>query len=142
MAQQRQLINGVAYSWSRISFSVYGVAITGIYALTYKVKREKKDIVASGDEPHARHIGAKEYSGSIELDMKEVERIRDAVRAVGGTDLTDAPASPLIVEFMEGLNTRKHVIKNMEFLEDGYDLKQGENVKVSLPIIYAGIDFN
>ncbi|MDB9498575.1 hypothetical protein [Nodularia spumigena] len=135
------LINGKAFAWSRIQFSVYGTVITGIRAVNYKEKQDKKDTVSAGVEPSTRHYGNKEYSGSVELEMREVQRIRAAVIANGGKSLLDAPPSPFTIEFLDDTVTYTHTLLNFEFLEDGNDLKQGSEVTATLPIIFAGVEY-
>lgn len=141
MATQTQaLINGNSYAYSAVQFEIFGAMVTGVRALDYKEKQDKKDQYASGTEPSSRVYGTKEYSGSIELEMKEVERIRDAM--VGSKSLLDIPPFTITVSFLRNSKLVTHKLLNCEFMEDGNSLKTGEAVNAQLPIIFAGIEYN
>ena len=117
------LINGKAYSWSEIVFSILDVPVAGVTAITYTGEQEKNNNMGSGDEPVSRGRGSKNYTGSIDLSMNTVEALRDV--ATNG-DLLDLPMFNIVVSFLNTQGVQRHVLQNVEFVDDGVEASQGD----------------
>ena len=132
------LINGVAYSWSSISFVLFGVPVVGIVNIEYKVKQTKTNNYGSGPEPVSRGYGRKEYDGSIEIYLDEWKKIIAAAPskdplAIGWFDIPVIYGNSLA-------NATKDVLKAVEFMEDPFSAKEGDTkLTVKIPLIIGGI---
>ena len=51
------LINGVAYSWASINFTLFGVPVAGIVSIEYNRKQAKTNNYGAGTEPVSRGYG-------------------------------------------------------------------------------------
>ena len=132
------LINGVAYSWSSISFVLFGVPVAGIVNIEYKRKQAKTNNYGAGPEPVSRGYGKKEYDGSIEIYLDEWKRIikaspsRDPL-AIGWFDIPVLYGNSVA-------DATKDVLKAVEFLEDPFNAKEGDTkLTVKIPLIIGAI---
>ena len=132
------LINGVAYSWSSISFVLFGVPVAGIVNIEYKRKQAKTNNYGAGPEPVSRGYGKKEYDGSIEIYLDEWKRIikaspsRDPL-AIGWFDIPVLYGNSVA-------DATKDVLKAVEFLEDPFTAKEGDTkMTVKIPLIIGAI---
>ena len=132
------LINGVAYSWSSISFVLFGVPVAGIVNIEYKRKQAKTNNYGAGQEPVSRGYGKKEYDGSIEIYLDEWKRIikaspsRDPL-AIGWFDIPVLYGNSVA-------DATKDVLKAVEFLEDPFTAKEGDTkLTVKIPLIIGAI---
>lgn len=132
------LINGVAYSWSSISFVLFGVPVAGIVNIEYKRKQTKTNNYGAGQEPISRGYGKKEYDGSIEIYLDEWKRViaaspsRDPL-AIGWFNIQVLYGNSVA-------DATKDVLQAVEFLEDPFTAKEGDTkLTVKLPLIIAGI---
>jgi hypothetical protein len=132
------LINGVAYSWSSISFVLFGVPVAGIVNIEYKRKQAKTNNYGAGSEPVSRGYGKKEYDGSIEIYLDEWKRIikaspsRDPL-AIGWFDIPVLYGNSVA-------DATKDVLKAVEFLEDPFTAKEGDTkMTVKIPLIIGAI---
>ena len=119
------LINGTAYSYSDIAATIAGLAVYSFAAINYTQEQPKENNMGAGTLPVSRGRGAKNASGSMELDMDEVEKLRDAI--AGGSLLDIAPFD-ITVTFINGVKTVTHILKNCEFVDDGVETSQGDTV--------------
>lgn len=117
------LINGRAYDFTQITVSLLSVPLSGVSALNYSEEQEKTNNFGTGNRPTSRGQGPIDSSGSIELSMNEVEAIRDA--APDGS-LLKIPAFDITVVFGNPQKPVVHVLKNVEFTNDGVDSSQGD----------------
>lgn len=132
------LINGVAYSWSSISFVLFGVPVVGIVNIEYKRKQTKTNNYGAGQEPISRGYGKKEYDGSIEIYLDEWKRV------IAASPLRDPLAIGWFnIQVLYGnsvADATKDVLQAVEFLEDPFTAKEGDTkLTVKLPLIIAGI---
>lgn len=141
MPNNTPLINGKAYSWSSVTVQIFGSEIKGISAINYKESQKKENQYGIGSQPTSRMHGNVEYTGSITFEMKEIERIRDAIQSPKKS-LLSIPMFPVTVTFEDNYKVVTHVLQNCEFTEDGNDLKNNEAANMTIPIIFAGIDYN
>jgi len=117
------LINGRAYDFTQIVFSMLGVPITGVTAINYAEEQEKVNNFAAGTRPNTRGQGPIDANGSVELSMNEIEALRDA--APDGS-LLKIPAFDITIVYGNPQKPVVHVLKNVEFLNDGVDASQGD----------------
>ena len=61
------LVNGVAYSWSSVSFVLFGVPVAGIVNIEYKSKQTKTNNYGSGVEPVSMRVGLNKRANSAFL---------------------------------------------------------------------------
>ena len=137
---KQQFIRGTSYSWSNVVVNIGGNKITGIKSINYKSKQAKQNNYGAGNMPFSRGRGNKEFEGSMQLFMEEVE----ALQAASPTgDLNDIPPFDIVVAFLpEGGNIITHTLKYCEFTENGRDLKQGEmEITPELTLIIGNIDY-
>jgi hypothetical protein len=132
------LINGVAYSWSSISFVLFGVPVAGIVNIEYKRKQAKTNNYGAGTEPVSRGYGKKEYDGSIEIYLDEWKRVikaapsRDPL-AIGWFDIPVLYGNSVA-------DATKDTLRAVEFLEDPFTAKEGDTkLTVKIPLIIGAI---
>ena len=117
------LINGRAYDYTQITAVVLGVPLAGISAINYVTTQDKTNNFGTGNQPVSRGRGAKDTVGSLELSMNETEAIRNAI---ANGDLLDIPPFDIVMVFGNIQNPVTHVLKNVEFSNDGVDTTQGD----------------
>jgi hypothetical protein len=117
------LINGKAFDYVDIQVSILGVELNGVTEINYTEEQEKVNNFGTGNNPVSRGRGPRDTTGSIGLDMNEVEALRDA--APNGS-LLDLPSTDVVIIFGNVQNPQTHQIKNMEFTDDGVETTQGD----------------
>lgn len=117
------LINGKAYDYTQITVSILGSPLAGVSTINYTETQDKTNNYGTGNRPVSRGHGAIMCEASMEISMNDVERLRDA-----STDrsLLSLPAFDILILFINGVTTHKHVIKNCEFTSDGVETSQGD----------------
>jgi hypothetical protein len=140
MINQATLINGVAYSWSDISLTLFGVPVVGILAIEWKRKQIKTNNYGVGSEPVSRGYGRVDYEASIEIYQEEWQNIKLAALAIGG-DVLNIGWFDIIVKYGNNLSdVRTTTLKNCEFTEDTFSAKEGDTkLVVKLPLIIGGL---
>ncbi len=136
------MINGNRYAWGNVNVNILGRTVTGITAISYEEKVEKKNHYGAGNMPVHRGIGNYEASAKITLFSYEVDAI---LRAAGpGKRLTDIPPFDITVSYIpDGTDTLvTHVIRNAEFTGNKREVKQGDTaVEVELELIVSHIEW-
>ena len=133
------IINGINYSWSNVSFVLFGVPVVGITKIEYKRKQAKSNNYGAGPNPVSRGYGNYEYEGSIELYTDEWKRIIQS--APGRDPLSIAPFDIEVTFSGRGLTAEKDRLRSCEFMEDPLSANQGDNkLMVTIPLIIAQID--
>jgi len=132
------LINRRSFDFASIQLEMLGIVVSGVASIKYGVKQEKTNNYGAGTNPVSRGYGKKEYSGSIQLEMKEVERIYDALGK--DKDLTDIPPFPITVSYLNNYKVITHKLRDCEFLNDNIDAKTGDvNISQELELIVGSI---
>lgn len=133
------LINGVAYSWSTIAFTLFGVPVAGIVNIEYNAKQEKTNNYGAGSEPVSRGYGRKEYEGSIELYLDEWKKIiaaapnRDPL-AIGWFDIPVTYGNSVA-------DATSDILRAVEFLENPFTAAEGDTkLTVKIPLVIGRID--
>lgn len=137
----RPLVNGQAYSWAQIACNVLGVEIAGITAISYDEKQEKQDNFGAGNRPVSRGRGNKVATGSITLEMAEVQ----ALQAIApNRDINDIPPFDIVVSYIPtgGTGTVSHILRNCEFTNNAREVNQNDmTIPVQLELIISHIDW-
>lgn len=133
------LINGRAYDFAQIVTTILGVPVAGISAVTYTEEQEKVNNYGAGNRPVSRGHGPITASGSVTLQMNDVEAIRDA--APDGS-LLKIPSFDITVTYLNSQKPVTHVLKNCEFLSDGVEATQGDsNIERSFDLVISNINY-
>jgi len=133
------LINGIAYSWSTITFNLFGVPVAGIVSIEYKRKQAKTNNYGAGVEPVSRGYGKKEYEGSIEIYLDEWKKVISAApsrdpMAIGWFDIPVGYGNSIA-------DLTKDTLRAVEFMEDPFTAKEGDTkLTVKIPLIIGQID--
>jgi len=129
------LINGRAFDFTQITATILGVPMASVSAISYVETQEKANNKGAGNRPVSRGQGSIEVEASITLSMNDVEALRDV--APDGS-LVKLPAFEIIVVFGNAQSPQRHVLKNVEFMDDGVeasvddtDLARSFNIAVS-----------
>lgn len=136
------LVNGEAYSWAQITLGIDGVAVAGIKAISYGENQTVVNNYGAGRFPVSRGYGAVEVTGSITLEMTDVEAIQ---RAAPNGRIQDYPEFPVTVSFvpLNGGGIVTHRLNNCRFMENKRDMSQGDtSVDVELPLLPSHITWN
>ena len=118
------LVNGEAYDYTKITVLVLGVPLAGISSINYTEEQEKTNNFGTGDRPVSIGKGPIDASGSFEISMNDVEALRDV--AIEGSLLKLPPFDIPIIFSNSGNLPRTHVLKNVEFTDDGVETSQGD----------------
>ena len=136
------LINkfGRVAGWNNVKLVMLGRQVEGITALSYKDNQEKENVYGAGSMPVGRGSGNYKAEASITLLKEEVNAL---LMALGpGKRLTDIEPFdiPVIYEY-DGL-VMKDVIRNVEFTDNGVDVKQGDkSIATQYTLITSHIDW-
>jgi hypothetical protein len=117
------LINGRAYDYVDIQLSILGAEINGVTEINYTQEQEKANNFGTGAFPTSRGRAARDTSGSLGLSMNEVEALRE-VAPLG--NLLDIGMFDIVIVFGNVQAPQTHVVKNVEFIDDGVETTQGD----------------
>ena len=133
------LINGQAFDYAQIIPVYLGVPLVSMTSITYEEIQEKVDNPGTGNRPISRGRADIKSTGSIELSMNDIEALRDAVPDGSGS-LLALPATDFILVFGNPQNVQTHVLKNLEFTNDGGTGTQGDtDLKMTLNFIISNV---
>ena len=117
------LINGTAYDFTQIIFSILDTPIAGVKAINYTVEQTKENNFGTGNQPVSRGRGAKNPTGSVEISMNDVEALRDVAQ---DGDLTNIPPFDIVITYGNPQNVVTHRLIATEFTNDGVEATQGD----------------
>jgi hypothetical protein len=133
------LVNGRSYDFTSITVSILGVPLVGISAISYTEEQTKENNFGTGNRPVSRGRGAINASGSIDIHMEDVEKIR---QAAPNRSLLQLPAFDIVVVFGNPTNPRVHILKNAEFTSDGVEASQGDTAFVrSFDLVLSHVEY-
>lgn len=133
------LINGRAYDFTQITFVALGVPITSISSISYQEEQEKTNNFGTGNRPVSRGQGPIDANGSVEVSMNDIEALRDA--APSGS-LLQIPAFDVTIVFGNPQKPVVHVLKNVEFTNDGVDSTQGDtDLKRTFDLVISNVKY-
>lgn len=131
------LINGQAFDFSQITPLYLGVPLVSLTSITYEEVQEKVDNPGTGNRPISRGRADIKANGSMEISMNDVEALREV--APEGS-LLALPASDFILVFGNPQNIQTHILKNLEFTNDGGTGTQGDtDLKMTLNFIISNV---
>lgn len=131
------LINGQAFDYAQITPLYLGVPLVSMTSITYEETQEKVDNPGTGNRGISRGRADIKSSGSIELSMNDIEALREV--ALNGS-LLALPASDFILVFGNPQNIQTHILKNLEFTNDGGTGTQGDtDLKMTLNFIISNV---
>ena len=133
------LINGINYSWAKVTLTLFGVPFVGITKIDYKIKQNKDNNYGVGAQPVSRGYGNYEYEGSIEIYQDEWKRI---IAASPNRDpLLIAPFDIQVVFSGRGVLADVDNLRSCEFLESTFSANQGDTkLMVTVPLIIGLIE--
>ena len=133
------LVNGIAFDFVQLTPLFLGVPLVSMSSITYEEIQEKVNNFGIGNRPVSRGRGAIDASGSMELSMNDIEAIRDV--APNGSLLL-LPASDFVLVFGNPQNIQTHVLKNLEFTNDGVTGTVGDtDLKLTLNFVISDIQY-
>ena len=133
------LVNGIAFDFVQLTPLFLGVPLVSMSSITYEEVQEKVNNFGVGNRPVSRGRGAIDASGSMEISMNDIEAIRDI--APNGSLLL-IPASDFILIFGNPQNIQTHVLKNLEFTNDGVTGTQGDtDLKLTLNFVISNVQY-
>ena len=137
------LINGIRHSWGSVKMNILGRTVTGVDAISYGEKQEKKNNYGAGNRVVSRGRGRIEPNAKFTLHAYEVDAIQKQLPK--GKTLFDIEPFDIIISYMpegsDGLIT--HVIRNAEFTSNQRDIKEGDTViKTEFEPIVSHIEWN
>ncbi|HDZ13348.1 hypothetical protein LCGC14_1178710 [marine sediment metagenome] len=133
------LVNGQAFSYVQITPLFLGVPLVSMSSITYEETQEKSNNFGTGNRPVSRGHAAIEATGSIELSMNDIEAMREV--APNGS-LLQIPASDFVLVFGNPQNIQTHVLKNLEFTNDGGTGTQGDtDLKLTLNFVISHVQY-
>ena len=131
------LINGEAFTFAQITPLYLTVPLVSMTSITYEETQEKVDNPGTGNRPISRGRADIKANGSIELSMNDIEALRE-VTPQGSLLLL--PATDFILVFGNVQNVQTHVLKNLEFINDGGTGTQGDtDMKMTLNFIISNV---
>lgn len=132
------LINGVAYSWADINAHMLGRTVLGITAISYEDDQDITDNYGGGQFATSRGYGQIKFKGSLTMEMKEVERLTEAVPT---GRLQDIPPFPITTSYVNAANkTVTHKLIMCQFKNNKRNVKSGDtNIEVELELVIANI---
>ena len=131
------LVNGIAFDFVQLTPLFLGVPLVSMSSITYEEVQEKVNNFGIGNRPVSRGRGAIDAIGSMELSMNDIEAIRDV--APGGSLLL-LPASDFVLVFGNPQNVQTHILKNLEFTNDGVTGTQGDtDLKLTLNFVISNV---
>jgi len=137
MGQTATLINGRAYSYIDITAVGLGGAFPGMKNISYEQTQDKVNNFGTSVKPVSRGYGKRDASGSLELSMNDLEALRDA--APNGS-LLDIPAFDLILVFGNPQKPVTHILKSLEFTNDGGDYTEDDtDLTYTLNFVFADL---
>jgi hypothetical protein len=95
--------------------------------------------MGQGNRPVSRGRGPIDANGSLDISMNDIEAIRDA--APDGS-LLKIPPFDIVVVFGNPQKPVTHVLKNVEFLNDGVETSQGDkDIKRTFDLVISHIKY-
>ena len=131
------LINGQAFDFAQIIPLYLDTPLVSLTSITYEEVQEKVDNPGTGNRPISRGRADIKASGSMELSMNDIEALREV--APEGSLLL-LPATDFLLVFGNPQNVQTHVLKNLEFTNDGGAATQGDtDLKMTLNFIISNV---
>lgn len=140
------LINGNSYTFQNTSVLVNNIPIAHAVSFDFTVTDNSANNMGLSKEPVSRGEGSRDYTGTLELDQKEVMKISAFSPTGLLVDLHTNSSVGLfeILMIMEDRSTgsiSKMLFKNCQFTSDGLSSSSGDTAMTkSYDVLFAGID--
>jgi hypothetical protein len=133
------LINGKAFSAADITVTIAGIDIASVATLNIVEAADKQNNYGFATQPTSRGRGQTEYTCSVEMAYKDVQKLRNLVPT---RRLLDLQFFNVLAVLDNGETVARVRARNAEFLEDGIEVAGGDpEVKREYPLIIAGVDY-
>jgi len=120
MANKTANILGQEYSFVDATFTVLGTEMFSLSAFTATEAQAKVNNYGSSNKPVSRGRGKKEYTVSVDLSHKDVERIK---AIIPGGSLNDMPAGVATLILDNGVDSKvSFTLLAFEFASDGIEI--------------------
>ena len=128
MANLKTIINkfGTLAGWNSVTTNMMGRDIEGINQISYDDNVEKENIYGQGSMPIGRGRGNYSAKCSLTLYKEEVMAIQLAIGP--GKRMQDIKPFDITVQYEYDGVLYKDRIRNVEFVNNGIDVKQGDKV--------------
>lgn len=127
--------------WNSVRIVMLGRQVEGITALSYKDSVEKENIYGAGKMPVGRGTGNYKAEASITLLKEEVNALQLALGM--GKRLSEIEPFDIPVMYEYNGFIMKDIIRNVEFCDNGVDVKQGDkSIATQFTLITSHIDWN
>ncbi len=132
------LVNGQAYDYTKVVFSILGVPLPSLTQINYTQEQDKENNMGASNKPVSRGHGSINSSGSIEISMTDMEALREVAPE---RSLLLIPSFDVVVTFFNTGNVvRNHVLQFVEFKTDGMNGATGDtDLKMTLDLVIADI---
>jgi len=133
------LVNGTAFDYTQLTPLFLGSPLPSMSAINYEEIQEKVNNFGTGNRPVSRGRGAIDASGSMDLSMNDIEALREV--APNGS-LVQLPASDFVLVFGNPQNPQTHILKNLEFTNDGINTTQGDtDIKMTFNFTISEVQY-
>lgn len=133
------LVNGKAFSAADITVTVNGIDIASVSTLNIVETADKQNNYGFSTQPTSRGRGFDEYTCSVEMAYKDVQKLRNLSFT---RRLVDLPLFNVLAVMDNGEQVARIRARNAEFMEDGIEVAGGDpEVKREYPLIIAGVDY-
>jgi hypothetical protein len=145
------LINGIAYSFVDITFTISGlqaplIGFSGIpiKSLSYNSSQQKTMNYENSKYATSVSFGKMTYTGNVGLTLDACEQLRDAVFALGSPErsLTAMPSLDASISYSVKGKKNETIIKNMMFINENMSGSEGnDTLAISADWIASYISF-
>lgn len=138
---QPTVINGVAYSHADIICNILGVPIIGVLEISYSDMQTIENNYGTGNKPISVGFGTVAFTGSITLEMGEVEALTKVAPA---GRLQNIPFFDIGVNFItEDGKLARHRLKKCRFKQRNVSSSVGnQQLNEAIELHVSDIDYN
>lgn len=123
MAAGTALILGQEYSFVDAKFTVFGIELFSCSNFVATETQEKTNNYGMQGRPVSRGRGKKEYECSVDLSLKDVERLKALTPLL---NLTDIPFGFATLTLDNGVNKHQIILTAFEFKSDGIEISSDD----------------
>lgn len=136
--KQNTLINGVAYSYVDMNFSIQGLesayadGFVGIpvQSIDYTASQQKTANYENSKYATSYSYGKIEYSGSVTFTLDSMEFMRDRIFEITGDSrsILDLPPSDITITYSNKGKLNIHTLKNVIFSTENLSGSEGDDM--------------
>ncbi len=133
------LVNGRAYDFTQIVAQILSGPLPSMSSISYEETQDKVNNFGTGNRPVSRGHGAIDVTGSMELSQNDIEALRDAAP---NRSLLQLPSSDFLLTYGNPQKVVTHVLKNLEFTNDGNTGATGDtDMKMTLNFVASHVEY-